>query len=206
MKNWKDLTVGKWQHIVATIEAQELEITRWLDILPVLEGKPRTYYEELPQSAFGKAIEPWKELLDTVPPTLLPKRWQSAGRKFVCVPEINKLKAAQLVDSSELGKDGNKPGELHLFLAIYWHEEGKGYDAAGFQERAAFIRDNMPMDIGHATTHHFFALWIALQPAILSYLNKRAAHLTGSPNNGTGTQRWTGWRRAVGRIGTFFWK
>lgn len=186
MKTWNDITVAQWQHIARVIETEDNELLRWLEILPVLEPITKDQLRQLSLKDFGALTARWKHVFSDIPKTVVVKRWQFGDRVFICDPDIKAMKAGQFIDGAEIQGKHDAIDSYHQFLAIWWHEEGKGYDPVNFDTRAEFIKKHMPMGVAYPISNHFFQLWLASLPAIHDYLKREAAKATGSPSNGIG--------------------
>ena len=196
MKTWNDITIKQWQHITKVVDEQPDELLRWIEILPELEPITKDQIRQLSTIDFGKMVGPYKELLNQELEQIVRKKWKHDGRVFVCNHDLRKLtiermegltsiQAKHFIDSSELSKMGKAQETYHIFQAIWWEDEGKGYDPANLTERAEYIRENMPMDIALPISNHFFQLWIDSLPAIQTYL-KGKENQVGLVKGGTG--------------------
>lgn len=196
MKTWNDITIKQWQHITKVVEEQPDELLRWIEILPELEPITKDQIRQLTTSEFGKVIAPYKELLASEPELIVKKKWSHEGKKFVCNHDLRKLtiermegltsiKAKHFIDSSELSKMGKAQETYHIFCAIWWEEEGKGYDASNMLERAEYLRNNMPMSIALPVSAHFMQVWMDSLPAIQTYLAGKVK-AAGLATDGTG--------------------
>lgn len=186
MRTWNDITIKSWQHINRVMKDEDHELLRWIDILPDLEGVTKEHVRAMPMLEFGKLIAEWKEVFAKPITATLKKEWKHGGKTYVCNPDLRRIKAGQFIDASVVGK-GESLHDYHKFLAIWWHEKGKGYDPEGFEDRCEYIREHMPMSIAYPVSAHFFQVWIESLPAIQSYLKTREAQLTGLLSDGTGT-------------------
>lgn len=195
-----NITVEQWQGIQDIVAHEDNELLRWLEIMPLMEGKSKDYYRSLTTSEFWKQAKPYKERFDKIPDAAMPTKWEHEGRTFLCDVRLNKITGGMFIDSTELGKIKGEPHtHMHKMLAIFWHEKGKDY-AEDYEERAEFIRKHMPMYVALPTYEHFFQLWIASLPAIQRSLSQEAAEI-GLQKVGDGTLPLTGWRGVSERIG-----
>jgi len=197
MKTWNDITVKQWQIITDAVERHDHELLLWIELLPILEPITPEQVRELKTSDFNNMVRPWKQAMAQENDSTLRKEWKHNGRTFVCNHDLRELtiekqqglttiQGKHFIDSSELSKIGTATETYHIFLAIWWEEKGKGYDAANLLERAEYIKNNMPMAVAYPVSKHFFQLWIDCLPAIQTYLKGKEVAV-GLAMHGTGT-------------------
>lgn len=186
MKTWNDITVAQWQHIQNVLETEENELLRWVQILPVLMPITQEQIRAMKTSKFGKLIAPWKALFEQPNTNSLASTWTHGDKEFVCDVDLRNITGGQFIDASELNKSGDVMQNYHTFLALWWHEKEKGYDAKYLVDRAEYIKQHMPMSIAFPTANHFFLLWVESLPAIQTYLRAKGEQVAGLASNGTG--------------------
>lgn len=178
--DYKNLTIGQYNAILAVAENEPVEENRNPQILAVLTGKTVAELEAMPIVDFVGMMR--KAGFLTVPPKPAKTRKNYACGPFTLVPvlDFKKITTAQYIDFQTLSKRDGGPAIVEVLSCLMIPEGRKycdGYDPADVQTA---IRDNMSVEDAISLYSFFTGRLLSLTRRLATSLNRMARRLPRS--------------------------
>lgn len=175
--NYKELTIGQYNAILAVSENEPAEELRNPQILAVLTGQTVEELEALPLFTFAGMMHRAGFLLVPPKPTKTRKNYACGDFTLVPVLDFKKITTAQYIDFQTLTKRDGGPAVVEVLSCLLVPAGRKycdGYDPADVQTA---IRDHMSVEDAISLYSFFTERLLHLMRHTVTFLNRMARRL-----------------------------
>ncbi len=178
IKNYNDLSIGKYLQILSVTESEPLEEMRNPAILSILDGRSVPELEDLPIVEFSRLMRGGAFLLTPPQPGKTRKTYVCGPFELAPVLDYKKITTAQYVDFQEMLKNaGDTPAiveVLSCLLVPVGHKYCRDYDPG---EVRAAIREHMSTTDAISLYSFFFERLLLLMRRLATSLRKALRRL-----------------------------
>lgn len=163
IKSYKDITILKYQEIMAAIEMNpDSEIAQWYNILPLLTSHPKSRYQQMKFGVFKRIVSRFEWIFTEKMPDQWVKEFTVKGEKFIVVQHATDWIVEQFISMSTLTKDRSQIiNNLHKILAtLCVKEQGEVVSQTEFERRALLFQEHLNILTAYPIGF-FFALFLA---------------------------------------------
>lgn len=176
--NWNELTVGKWQEIIAAESIGFDWYEKDLRMLSILEGIP---FEDVKKRTIGdnKIQKDKMSFLNETPTDQVKEFFTIEGVEYHANIRVEDKTAGQFIDLTEFTKENDKVNEnLHKILAVICLAKGSEYNGATVQGRAELFQRHLTMDIAYPLAVFFYTVYINTLKDIADFSASQAEQMS----------------------------
>lgn len=172
IRSYDNLTIGKWQQIVALNTTDLDHLDKGLELLKILTSHDEATLLQMEISIFKKLLSDTAFLNESYKGKAVDS-FTIDGVKYNINWRVNEKTAGQFIDISKLTESKDLiNSNLHRLMAIICIPEGEKYDG-NIEERAQLFSEKLTMDIVFPITAFFLKVWEKSEPLILDYFSKK---------------------------------
>lgn len=170
--NWSNLTIGKYQEIVATQESGLDDLVKMIEVVRIMEDMTIEQAHDLSLKEVSQLFNSYT-FLQELPEKVSSNFVIDNVRYHVCL-DISKINAAQFIDLKEFTKEHqNLNGNLHLVLAVLSLPKGKKYEGSNVIDRANLFRNKLTCEIALPIIVFFWTFFCEYTIAMSDYLEQK---------------------------------
>jgi len=177
---FEKITISQFIKCKTIAELETDPLNRNIKLLAELTNKTFDEIESMPIEDLTKSLKAFSEIENQNPNARVKMDFKVKGRRFKCIWQTQKLKAAQYIDATSFCKDeANIINNIHNILAAIcveknWYGKVKKYDGANHKEVADLFLNHMKIEQAYPIMLFFCKFYKELADNILIYLESEA--------------------------------